>query len=115
MPSKYAMTSNVKCDENWHYDGAFGASSIWLLLPSIQFNKMWLFTMCSSVLQFIHRPVHPPYSSVFSTEFNPEYGNTDTLTSKAMKLSLMFPDSRIAAGKFLTVTKLLIILLSNAP
>ena len=26
-----------------------------------------------------HRPVHPPYSSVFSTEFNPEYGNTDLL------------------------------------
>ena len=25
------------------------------------------------------RPVHPPYSSVFSTEFNPEYGNTDLL------------------------------------
>ena len=27
----------------------------------------------------ICRPVHPPYSSVFSTEFNPEYGNTDLL------------------------------------
>ena len=26
-----------------------------------------------------HRPVHPPYSSVFVTEFNPEYGNTDLL------------------------------------
>ena len=26
-----------------------------------------------------YRPVHPPYSSVFSTEFNPEYGNTDLL------------------------------------
>ena len=26
-----------------------------------------------------NRPVHPPYSSVFSTEFNPEYGNTDLL------------------------------------
>ena len=25
------------------------------------------------------RPVHPPYSSVFSTEFNPEYGNTDLI------------------------------------
>ena len=25
------------------------------------------------------RPVHPPYSSAFSTEFNPEYGNTDLL------------------------------------
>ena len=25
------------------------------------------------------RPVHPPYSSVFVTEFNPEYGNTDLL------------------------------------
>ena len=25
------------------------------------------------------RPVHLPYSSVFSTEFNPEYGNTDLL------------------------------------
>ena len=24
-------------------------------------------------------PVHPPYSSVFSTDFNPEYGNTDLL------------------------------------
>ena len=23
------------------------------------------------------RPVHPPYSSVFVTEFNPEYGTTD--------------------------------------
>ena len=23
--------------------------------------------------------MHPPYSSVFSTEFNPEYGNTDFL------------------------------------
>ena len=27
----------------------------------------------------IRRPVHPPYSSVFVTEFNPEYGNTDLL------------------------------------
>ena len=27
----------------------------------------------------VYRPVHPPYSSVFSTEFNPEYGNTDLL------------------------------------
>ena len=26
-----------------------------------------------------NRPVHPPYSSVFVTEFNPEYGNTDLL------------------------------------
>ena len=26
-----------------------------------------------------YRPVHPPYSSVFVTEFNPEYGNTDLL------------------------------------
>ena len=26
-----------------------------------------------------YRHVHPPYSSVFSTEFNPEYGNTDLL------------------------------------
>ena len=25
------------------------------------------------------RPVHPPHSSVFVTEFNPEYGNTDLL------------------------------------
>ena len=25
------------------------------------------------------RPLHPPYSSVFVTEFNPEYGNTDLL------------------------------------
>ena len=25
------------------------------------------------------RPVHPPYSSVFVTEFNPEYENTDLL------------------------------------
>ena len=25
------------------------------------------------------RPVHPPYSSVFVTEFNPEYGNADLL------------------------------------
>ena len=25
------------------------------------------------------RSVHPPYSSVFVTEFNPEYGNTDLL------------------------------------
>ena len=42
-----------------------------------------------------------------------QLGPDDTLT-KAMKLGLMFPDSRIAAGKFLTVTKLLIIVLSNA-
>ena len=28
---------------------------------------------------YIHRPVHPPYSSVFVTEFNPEYGITDLL------------------------------------
>ena len=27
----------------------------------------------------LYRPVHPPYSSVFVTEFNPEYGNTDWL------------------------------------
>ena len=27
----------------------------------------------------LNRPVHPPYSSVFVTEFNPEYGNTDLL------------------------------------
>ena len=27
----------------------------------------------------VSRPVHPPYSSVFVTEFNPEYGNTDFL------------------------------------
>ena len=36
----------------------------------------------------------------------------DTLT-KAMKL--MFPDSIIAAGKFLIVTKLLILVLYNGP
>ena len=29
--------------------------------------------------QRVLRPVHPPYSSVFVTEFNPEYGNTDLL------------------------------------
>ncbi len=28
---------------------------------------------------YMCRPVHPPYSSVFVTEFNPEYGNTDLL------------------------------------
>ena len=31
------------------------------------------------VLVTLPRPVHPPYSSVFVTEFNPEYGNTDLL------------------------------------
>ena len=30
-------------------------------------------------LYYYSRPVHPPYSSVFVTEFNPEYGNTDLL------------------------------------
>ena len=29
--------------------------------------------------EVVNRPVHPPYSSVFVTEFNPEYGNTDLL------------------------------------
>ena len=29
--------------------------------------------------QDLHRPVHPPYSSVFVTDFNPECGDTDVL------------------------------------
>ena len=32
-----------------------------------------------SCFHFHIRPVHPPYYSVFVTEFNPEYGNTDLL------------------------------------
>ena len=33
----------------------------------------------SMLIYYSCRPVHPPYSSVFVMEFNPEYGNTDLL------------------------------------
>ena len=35
--------------------------------------------MFEDMSPYCSRPVHPPYSSVFVTEFNPEYGNTDLL------------------------------------
>ena len=38
-----------------------------------------MFLVSTSYNTGMLRPVHPPYSSVFSTEFNPEYGNTDLL------------------------------------
>ena len=42
-------------------------------------EKVELVTECALSAKGSTRPVHPPYSSVFVTEFNPEYGNTDLL------------------------------------
>ena len=37
--------------------------------------------LCEALLKLAtSRPVHPPYSSVFVTEFNPDYGNTNLVT-----------------------------------
>ena len=52
-------------------------------------------------------------------EQNIPLAKSDDMLTKAMKLNLkyplMFPDSIIAAGKFLIVTKLLILVLYNGP
>ena len=48
----------------------------WLILPPEPPNYL-LYKAAASLC--LYRPVRPPYSSVFVTEFNPEYGNTDLL------------------------------------
>ena len=53
---------------------------MWVMDLSLNSHKHGVFVcQVTTVIQTSYRPVHPPYSSVFSTEFNPEYGNTDLL------------------------------------
>ena len=49
------------------------------------------------------RPVHPPYSSVFVTEFNPEYGNTDLLFWLRKRSSLKYGNGHGHRNIFFTV------------
>ena len=47
--------------------------------PDSPFSLISSLTLSNHLLLCLCRPVHPPYSSVFVTEFNPEHGNTDLL------------------------------------
>ena len=56
----------------FHESTCNGFGDIWWTYNAIYFSSIDLY-------QYDCRPVHPPYSSVFVTEFDPEYGNTDLL------------------------------------
>ena len=66
----------------------------------------------SSIRQFFSAPPKTADSKAGSVLVQRSLCTDDTLT-KAMPMKLMFPDSRIAADKFMTVTKLILIVLSN--
>ena len=50
-----------------------------MVYPSSTFLQQHIPTQSLEAIQVLCIPVHPPYSSGFVTEFNPEYRNADLL------------------------------------